>query len=191
MGWVVNTTPRPLFPRLGPRAVWKGAENLAPPIGIRSPDRPARSQSLYRLTYHDPQQCNRRHTEVSKIASGFNIGFVRQGRKTTFRYSKCLRRQHVAWELRISAWDTLWAQHRAVYGDIHTSHKYNDCKTLELWREMRVKITGIASSTGMFPISRWTATAPLQEPTGAQDMYKLFPVYPSKVSVPVVARSKA
>jgi len=30
--------------------VWKGAENLAS-TGIRSPDRPARSQSLYRLRY--------------------------------------------------------------------------------------------------------------------------------------------
>jgi hypothetical protein len=35
---------------VGPRAVWTGAENLAP-TGIRSPDRPARSQSLYRLRY--------------------------------------------------------------------------------------------------------------------------------------------
>jgi hypothetical protein len=33
---------------LGP--VWTGAENLAP-TGIRSPDRPARSQSLHRLRY--------------------------------------------------------------------------------------------------------------------------------------------
>jgi hypothetical protein len=30
--------------------VWTGAENLAH-TGIRSPDRPARSQSLYRLSY--------------------------------------------------------------------------------------------------------------------------------------------
>jgi len=30
--------------------VWTGAENLAP-TGIRSPDRPAPSQSLYRLSY--------------------------------------------------------------------------------------------------------------------------------------------
>ena len=29
---------------------WTGAENLAP-TGIRSPDRPARSESLYRLSY--------------------------------------------------------------------------------------------------------------------------------------------
>jgi hypothetical protein len=33
-----------------PGPVWTGAENLAP-TGIRSPDRPARSQSLYRPTY--------------------------------------------------------------------------------------------------------------------------------------------
>jgi len=61
-GWGVSVTPRPLFTpgkdpvpivrevgwAAGP--VWTGAENLAP-TGIRSPDRPARSQSLYRLSY--------------------------------------------------------------------------------------------------------------------------------------------
>jgi hypothetical protein len=35
-----------------PGSVWAGAENLAPPpTGIRSPDLPARSESLYRLSY--------------------------------------------------------------------------------------------------------------------------------------------
>ena len=34
-----------------PGPVWTSAENLAPPTGIRSTDRPARSQSLYRLNY--------------------------------------------------------------------------------------------------------------------------------------------
>jgi hypothetical protein len=65
MGWVVNATPRPLYPGKdavpsvwevgwGPEPVWTGAENLAP-TGILSPDRPARSESLYRLRYpaHD------------------------------------------------------------------------------------------------------------------------------------------
>ena len=48
MGWVVNDTPQPLYPRerpgthciggwVGLRAGWTGAENLAP-TGIRSPD---------------------------------------------------------------------------------------------------------------------------------------------------------
>jgi len=60
--WEVSVTPRPLFTPgkdpvpivqeadWAPGPVWTGAENLAP-TGIRSPDRPARSQSLYRLRY--------------------------------------------------------------------------------------------------------------------------------------------
>jgi hypothetical protein len=61
-GWGVSVTPRPhstpqkdLVPIVqeagwAPGSVWTGAENLAP-TGIRSPDRPSRSQSLYRLSY--------------------------------------------------------------------------------------------------------------------------------------------
>ena len=36
-----------------PGPVWTGAENLTP-TGIRSPDRPAFSESLYRLSYRGP-----------------------------------------------------------------------------------------------------------------------------------------
>jgi hypothetical protein len=61
MGWVVNATPRRFSPGNDPvhmvqeagwvtEPVWTGAENLAP-TGIRSPDRPACSESLYRLSY--------------------------------------------------------------------------------------------------------------------------------------------
>jgi len=61
-GWGISLTPRLLFTPgkdavpiaqeagWAPGPVWTGAENLAP-TGIRSPDRPARSQSLYRLRY--------------------------------------------------------------------------------------------------------------------------------------------
>ena len=61
-GWGVSVTPRPLFTpgkdpvRIvqeagwAPGPVWTGAENLAP-TGVWSPDRPTRSQSLYRLSY--------------------------------------------------------------------------------------------------------------------------------------------
>jgi hypothetical protein len=64
-GWVVNATPRPLYPRKGPHCigvfeaqgqVWMCAENLAH-THVRSPDRPARRESLYRLSYPGPQ-CN-------------------------------------------------------------------------------------------------------------------------------------
>ena len=61
-GWGVSVTPRPHFTPekdpapivqeagWAPGPVWTGAENLTH-TGIRSPDRPARSQSLYRLRY--------------------------------------------------------------------------------------------------------------------------------------------
>jgi hypothetical protein len=62
-GCVISITPRPLYPRerpgthctrgwVGPGPVWTCAKNLAP-TGIRSPDRPVCSQSLYRLSYPD------------------------------------------------------------------------------------------------------------------------------------------
>jgi len=37
--------------------VWRGAENVARPSGIGSPDRPARNESLYRLSYPGPRGC--------------------------------------------------------------------------------------------------------------------------------------
>jgi hypothetical protein len=61
-GWGVSVTPRPLFTRgkhpvptvqeagRAPGPIWTGAGSLAP-TGIRSPDRPASNQSLYRLSY--------------------------------------------------------------------------------------------------------------------------------------------
>ena len=60
MGWVVKATPQPLYPRerscihcvggwVGPRAGLDVCGNLAS-TGIRSPDRPGRSESLYRLS---------------------------------------------------------------------------------------------------------------------------------------------
>ena len=47
--------PVPIVQEAGwaPRLVWIGVENLAP-TGIRSLDLPARSKSLYRLRYPDP-----------------------------------------------------------------------------------------------------------------------------------------
>jgi hypothetical protein len=65
MGWVVNATPRPFYPWerpgthctggwVGPRAGLDRCGNFLPPTGTRSPDRPASSESLYRLGYPDP-----------------------------------------------------------------------------------------------------------------------------------------
>jgi hypothetical protein len=49
--------PVPIVQEAGwaPGPVWTGAENLAP-TGFRSPDRPARSESPYRLHYPGPRK---------------------------------------------------------------------------------------------------------------------------------------
>jgi hypothetical protein len=39
---------------VGPRAILDGCGKSRPPTGIRSLDRPARSESLYRLSYPGP-----------------------------------------------------------------------------------------------------------------------------------------
>ena len=67
MGWVVNATPwpftpgkdtrYPLYKRMGgPQGRSGQVRKISPPTGIRSPDRPALSESLYRLRYPGPHQ---------------------------------------------------------------------------------------------------------------------------------------
>ena len=54
----------PLYKEAGwaPGPVWTGTENFSP-TGIRSPDRPARSESLYRLRYPGPQIIGSMYTQ--------------------------------------------------------------------------------------------------------------------------------
>ena len=85
MGWVVNATPQPLYPRArNPvpivwkpvwtrRSVWKGAENLAsPPLRDSIPGPSTLSESLYRLSYSGPT--------IKKITEWTDIAFSRRGR---------------------------------------------------------------------------------------------------------------
>jgi len=80
-GWGVSVTPRPLFTPgkepvpivqeagWAPGPVWTGAENLAS-TGIRSPDSPARSQSLYRLSYPAHKQCRCILAQALRLCTG-------------------------------------------------------------------------------------------------------------------------
>ena len=63
---MVNATPLPLYLRkrpgthciggwVGPQTGLDGCGNSCPPTGIRSPDRPARSESLYQLSCPGPR----------------------------------------------------------------------------------------------------------------------------------------
>ena len=69
MGWVVKPRPGRFTPGKdpvhtvwdagwAPGPVWTGVENLVP-TGIRSRDRPARSESQYQLSYPDPLTLHR------------------------------------------------------------------------------------------------------------------------------------
>jgi hypothetical protein len=58
---------------VSPRPVWTGAKNIAP-TGIRSLDRPVRSESLYRLSYRGPQTLQR--TDVFRIVITINGDYV-------------------------------------------------------------------------------------------------------------------
>ena len=66
-GWVFNATPRPLYPRVrlgthckggwvGPRAGLDGCGKSRPLPGFDPRNRPSRSESLYRLSYHGPTE---------------------------------------------------------------------------------------------------------------------------------------
>jgi len=82
---------------LGP--VWTGAENLAP-TGIRFPDRPARSESLYRLSYTGPSHShiailNRNKTQMKFLRHLLGItkldkeiNHCIRGKKRSREYSK-------------------------------------------------------------------------------------------------------
>ena len=88
-GWGVSVMPRPIFtPGKDPvpivqeagwaqATVWTGAVNLAH-TGIRSPDRPARSQSLYRLSY--PAHCEQHTYSLLKLKSVWKV------KKTQFKW---------------------------------------------------------------------------------------------------------
>jgi hypothetical protein len=83
MGWKVVTL-RPLYPRecetryrfavgwVGPTAGLDCAESLAP-TGIRSPYRPARSESLYRLTYPNTRQGNDNDAVITERRKGTRL----------------------------------------------------------------------------------------------------------------------
>ena len=61
MGWVVNATPRPLYPKDGShcRGGWARKISLPPLPGVRSSDCLARSDSLYRLRNPGPRKNSR------------------------------------------------------------------------------------------------------------------------------------
>ena len=92
--------PVPIVQEAGwaPGPVWTGAENLAP-TGIRSPDRPARNQSLYRLRYPTHKstvtalECRRTTIHLQSLEvqtrDPCSVSYVQQSNKREFRPFNC------------------------------------------------------------------------------------------------------
>ena len=81
---MVNSKPRPLRPQETPVPIAKeagcvpgsvgtGTENLDP-TGVRSPDSPARSESLYRLNYHGSYSLGAVFINKLLLAPRINVG---------------------------------------------------------------------------------------------------------------------
>ena len=73
----------PLCRRLsGPQGRSGRVRKILPPIGIRSPDRPVRSESLYRLSYRGPQQTNHMNYKLGRgrFLSGVLMWTVNMGK---------------------------------------------------------------------------------------------------------------
>ena len=68
-GGVVNATPQGRSGQM---------RKISPPTGIRSPDRPARSKSLHRLSYPDPHNASVRHLYARIKSAGVDIRLPEQ-----------------------------------------------------------------------------------------------------------------
>jgi hypothetical protein len=97
MGWLVDATPQPLDPReipgtyyiggwVGPRAGLGGCGKPRIHTGIRSPERPARSESLYRLSYPDPV------LTATEVSLGDGSSYTGTGKIINTKYK--LTKQH-------------------------------------------------------------------------------------------------
>ena len=112
----------PLYRRLGgPQGRSGRAQKISPPTGIRSPDRPARSESLYRLSYPGPQiiylasqkgPCSMQSVSISGIKLQFLHGThydnatLREGRSWNSPVSEKVARSTAPsrWRHRVLTW---------------------------------------------------------------------------------------
>ena len=91
-------TPYPLYRRLGgPQGRSGHVRKISPPTGIRSPDRPACNQSLYRLSYRAHLNT---HFKFNNFFFVKIVPFMRQ-RKNIVELD---RPQITIWRMRIACW---------------------------------------------------------------------------------------
>ena len=88
--------------RWAPGPVWTGAENLAH-TGIRSPNRPARSESLYRLSYPGPRR--ERRTPLKWTVASFPWACYKIAAVMEWGHCIVCFRINVTWRV---LWNGIW-----------------------------------------------------------------------------------
>ena len=84
----------PLYRRMGgPQGRSGRVRKISPSTGIRSPDRPARSESLYRLSYRGPSHITQRMVVISYRRFGKTYRFQDSPPNGRERHRKSLSRQ--------------------------------------------------------------------------------------------------
>ena len=196
-GWGVSVTPWPLFTPgkdpvpivqeagWSPGPVWTGAENLAP-TRIRSPDRPARSQSLYRLSYpahnwNQRQYLNYGNCSLSWLNNWCVLGV--SGRQEDripvkiYRHLDNLSWQGAWFEIRYSALDDWLTVHRSValvdfQLDAQNSYLFTHntfIKILYMFRALPCSSSGglcrncIYAASGIVTHCRWLSCVPIKK----------------------------
>jgi hypothetical protein len=162
---VVNATPRPLYPRerpvthciggwMGPRAGMDGC-GKSRPTGIRFPDRPARSESLYRLSY---QKCRGLRPGNLNCPCGLPRPLHRLGMQCSDTFS--LHREN--WDMIWMTWlRGLWERNRGNYvKDVSNTHLRQSLIVVSFWQETGSKhpnrIRYYASLWGVLHLSALT-----------------------------------
>jgi hypothetical protein len=136
-GWVVSTTPRPLYPRerpgthcaggwVGPRTGLDVCEKSRPPTGIRSPDRPARSQSLYRL------KCGHKTLKKFRKYKESSYGWTEGQKPACILCSKTDR----TWTWRIN---DLWRRRTSVWLWVH-QYRFENLKRCNVNSELFIEM---------------------------------------------------
>ena len=143
---MVKATPRPLYARerpgtlcigggVGPRAGLDGCGKSRPPTGTRSPNRPARSESLYRQNYRGSQEL-RNFPKTPKTELHYS-----QSRISTEHHKKTCERGNEDTVTRVHQFDTAYSEgasrqppqtHNVVFLLLQTGHEEKALPTGDL-----------------------------------------------------------
>jgi hypothetical protein len=146
MGWVVSATPRPLYPPVktryplyrrlgGPQGRYGRLRKILLPTGIRSPDRPARSEFLYRLSYPGPHVLKgvTRSSGIWRRVICLTATNISDGWKESNKMLHCLKISSISFA--VSEWVT-WLMWLPMTSQLYCHGSNRDCVLCEVHVEV-------------------------------------------------------